>query len=377
MAPDTRFSNVNVFGKIFFTLFFITIFFSINAQIVRYSNDFLQIGATARGVGMGNSMVASSSGAGALFYNPASITKISNTFDFAITHSEYFGNVANYDFLLGVYRYDSTTYLGLGTVRLGIDNIPNTLSIYNNGSFDLDQITYFSVEDYAMFMVFARRTKRLSYAVRSKLIYRHLGKFANGYGFGIDASLSFNWHKFHLGLLVNDALGTFTAWFYNLDDHTIAVFDSTGNQIPHNGVEIAIPSTITGISRDFRLSGKLTLRQELDLFIQWAHRSSAVISTRVFSLSPGLGSEFIFNNVLFVRLGLYNFQKIKYFSSNSSTTFSQRINFFPSLGLGLRYHKVIIDYTFQNLLNKAVPLQSHFITVRFPLNPGSWKKSHN
>ncbi len=342
---------------------------------MRYSNDFLQIGATARGVGMGNSLVATADGAGAVYYNPANITNLSNTFDFAITHSEYFGSVANYDFLLSAYKYNDKTFLGLGLVRLGIDNIPNTLDIYVDGSFNLDMITYFSVEDYAMFLVFARKTGRLSYALRPKFIYRHLGNFVNGYGFGIDASLSYQWKKFLLGLNVNDALGTFTAWFYNLDQHTINVFDSTGNEVPHNSVEFAIPSTTMGISRDWEVNKKLVLRSELDLFIQWAHRSSAIISTPVASLSPGLGAEIIYKKILFFRAGLYNFQKIKYFSNDSSTVVTNKINFFPSIGIGLRYHKIIIDYTFQNVFNQAVPLQSHFITVRFPLNPKVWQNN--
>ncbi len=376
MEPDKRFNSVNVLGKILFTLFFIfSVFNKANAQIVKYSNDFLRIGATAQGIGMGNSMVASASGASAVFYNPSNITKLSNTFDFAITHSEYFGSVANYDFLMAAYKYNDKTFLGVGILRLGIGNIPNTLSIYNNGSFDLDQISYFSVEDYAMFLAFARKAQKFSYALRAKLIYRHLGSFANGYGFGLDASISYDWHKFHLGANVTDALGTFTAWFYNLDQHTIQVFDSTGNEIPHNTVEIAIPSTTIGISREFKINDKLSLREEFDIFLQWAQRSSAIISTPIASIYPRLGSEFIFHNVLFVRLGLSNFQKIKYFTNSSSTEFGQKINFFPSVGLGLKYHKIIIDYTFENVFNQAVPLQSHFFTVRFPLNPESWHKT--
>ncbi len=377
MAPERRFKSVNVFGKIFFTLFFITTNLGLYAQIVSYSNDFLNIGATAQGIGMGNSMVASAHDASAVYYNPANITKISNTFDFAITHSEYFGSIANYDFLLFAYKYNEKTYLGFGLLRMGIDNIPNTLNIYNNGSFNLDNITYFSVEDYAMFLVFARKSAKLSYAIRSKLVYRHLGSFVNGYGFGLDACLAYQWRDFHFGVNINDALGTFTAWFYNLDQQTIDILDSTGNEIPHNTVEIAVPSTTLGVSRDLKINGKLTLRSELDLFIQWAQRTSALISTPVASLSPGLGTEFIFKDVLFIRAGLYNFQKITYFSNNTSVNFTSKINFFPSLGIGFRYHKVIIDYTFQNLFNQAVPLQSHFITVRFPLNSHFWSKKQD
>ena len=367
-VPDSKFNKVSVLGKIFFILSLILINFSLLSQITRYSNDFLNIGATAQGIALGNGLIASSQGASAIYYNPANITNLSNSFDFAITHSQYFANTANYDALLAAYKYNNNISLGLGIIRLGIDNIPNTLNIYNNGSFNLAQITYFSVEDYAVLFVWAQKRSKFSYAIRPKFIYRHLGSFAQGFGFGIDASISFKWKKINFGANFNDILGTYTAWFYSLDQHTINVFDSTGNEIPHNSIEIAIPSTQLGINRNFNINNKIQLKNEFNLFIQWTYQTAAIISSSLASISPAFSTEIIYKKVIFFRVGLSNFQKINFFVSNNSTEFRERINFVPSIGLGFRYHKIIIDYSFQNVFNKTIPLQSHFITARFPLD---------
>ncbi len=365
--PESKFNIVKVFGKIFLLNTFIFLSFSVFGQFVSFSNEFLKIGATAQGISTGNSIAAQVKGSSALYYNPANITKLANSLDFTITHSEYFSGIANYDFASVAYKYKSNISLAAGFIRLGVDNIPNTLSIYSNGSFDLDRITYFSVEDYAFFLAIAKQHENLSYALRSKIIYRHLGQFVNGYGFGVDAAITYHRGKNIFAANFNDILGTFTAWFYNLDSTVINVFDSTGNAIPQNGMEFTIPSTIMAWGRTFQIAPKWTLAAETDIYIELAQKNNMLLSTRIFSLSPHLGAELQFKDVLFIRAGMSNFQKVTYFTGKDSVNTSRRINFFPQMGIGFRYHSIFIDYAFQNFLNSAVALRSHFITIRFSL----------
>ena len=67
-------------------------------EIRVYTNDFLNIGVGARGLGMGNAQVASTEDVYSGFYNPAGLAHIDNTFQLGVMHSEYFAGIANYDY---------------------------------------------------------------------------------------------------------------------------------------------------------------------------------------------------------------------------------------------------------------------------------------
>ena len=71
----------------------------INAQVVRkYSNEFLSIGVGARGVGMGNSVIATTTDIYSTYYNPAGLLSMSDKVEVGYMHSEYFAGIAKYFF---------------------------------------------------------------------------------------------------------------------------------------------------------------------------------------------------------------------------------------------------------------------------------------
>ncbi len=363
--PESKFNVVIKFGKKLLFIFFGILTVAGQAQIVSYSNEFLKIGATARGISMGNSITTVSQGAEAVYYNPANTANLQNTLDITLTHSEYFNQAANFDYIAVTYKNDSYV-IGAGFLRLGVDNIPNTLYIYNNGTFDPELITYFSVADNAAFLTFAAKSKKiesLSYGIKAKFIYRHLGGFANGYGLGIDAGISFQKGKTAYAAVIRDITGTYTGWFYDLSDSAGTILIQTGNSVPENNVEIALPSIVFGASRNLKLSSKLSALAEINLITEWSGKSNYIISTKLFSTTPQLGLELNYKNTVYVRFGAYNFQRIPYFSD--STQVKNRLNFFPSAGLGIKYKNMYLDYSFQNFANQAVDLQSHFIGIRF------------
>ncbi len=378
--PDNKFKTVIKLGKKFLVIVFLFYALLAKGQLLNYSNEFLKIGATARGISMGNSIVTSSQGAEAVFYNPANIANLSNPVDLTITHSEYFNNLASYDYAAFAYKSKNLA-IGAGFVRLGVDNIPNTLSIYNNGTFDPSLITYFSASDNALFVSIAHTPenfKNLTFGYKAKLIYRHLGSFVNGYGFGFDLGLTYKNEKYLFSALVRDITTTFTAWFYNLDDTLTTVLTNTGNDIPKNSVELTAPSIVVGLSRKFELKNDISLLTEAGLITEWSGASNYLINLKKFSSTPQIGMELSYKNSVHIRGGLYNFQRVEIFGD--STNIRKVINAFPTFGLGFRYKNFYLDYSLQNFANKAVALQSHFITVRFTLNnlkgilPKSWQK---
>ena len=67
-------------------------------QFRKYSNEFLNIGAAARGLGMGNAQLASVCDASAGYWNPALLSMVSDKPTVSLMHADYFAGIAKYDF---------------------------------------------------------------------------------------------------------------------------------------------------------------------------------------------------------------------------------------------------------------------------------------
>src|SRR4051794_26357329 len=73
------------------------------AQFRKYSNEFLNIGAGARGLGMGGAQVASTEDGNAGYWNPAGLIYVSEHPAISLMHAEYFAGIGKYDYLNGAF----------------------------------------------------------------------------------------------------------------------------------------------------------------------------------------------------------------------------------------------------------------------------------
>src|ERR1041384_3224718 len=69
-----------------------------SAQFRKYSNEFLNIGAGARGLAMGSAQVASVEDGTAGYWNPAGLVGIQDYPQLNLMHSEYFAGIGKYDY---------------------------------------------------------------------------------------------------------------------------------------------------------------------------------------------------------------------------------------------------------------------------------------
>ena len=360
-------------NKIFFLTF--SIFLSINsidAQVRRYSNDYLNIGISAKNMALGNSVVANVNDYSSAYYNPAGLALLSSKYTGSIMHSEYYSGIAKYDFAGFSYKYDDSLGFAVSFIRLGIDDIQNTLFLFDqNGQVNYDNIELFSVADYATLLSFGResRIKRLYYGGTVKLIFRSEGKFAKAFGFGLDAGVQYFVGKYKIGANLLNATSTFTAWFFKLSDEMIQVFEDTGNEIPKNSIELTMPILNSGISRTFKISDKTSLLSEFDLNFTFDGKRNALVSFNPVSFYPQIGFEFNYNKIVFVRAGVNNFQLIPDFAANADTSGNyfrdNRFEFVPSVGLGFVYKKLHIDYALTNFGNIGSGLYSHIFSVSY------------
>ncbi len=67
-------------------------------QFAKYSNEFLNIGAGARGMSMGNAQVASVTDGTAGYWNPAALADIRTSPQLNLMHAEYFAGIGKYDY---------------------------------------------------------------------------------------------------------------------------------------------------------------------------------------------------------------------------------------------------------------------------------------
>jgi hypothetical protein len=327
----------------------------------KYSNEFLNIGVDARSMAMGNSVIASTEGVYAGYWNPAGLFQEDLNYDFALMHAEYFASIAQYDYLAGSYKMDERTALGFSLIRFGIDNIQNTLQLRDeDGNIDYDRITRFSAADYAFLLSVGRKSdkiKGLQYGANAKVIYRSLGRFADAFGFGLDAGLQYHSGNWRFGVVGRDITTTVNAWTVQTAELE-SVFEETGNVLPENGLELTLPKLLIGAGRFFQITENYSLLAELSAFATFDGQRNAVVSSGIASLYPGMGLELGYRNFVFLRGGVGNFQNETDFDLSTYTTYQ------PSLGIGFLYKGIRVDYAFSDIGNQSGALYSHIFSLR-------------
>ena len=327
-------------------LFFITLLSVFgNSQIVRkYSNEFLNIGAGARGLAMGGAVISNQNDVYAPMWNPAGLTEVERDWQGAAMHAEYFESIAKYDYISFAKALDSKNgVLGISIVRLGIDNILNTTQMIDSeGNIDYDKITKFSTSDYAGIISYAFHPggkQKLSVGVNAKIVYRNIGKFANGFGFGFDLGAIYKTDSgYQLGAMLRDATTTVNFWTINQKELSAVVNGEEFNPAPKDKMEITMPKLNMGISKNFELNRDLEFLPEAGVNVDFA-KTAALISTDFASITPYLGAELSFQKMIFVRAGVNKFQNV-----TDIEDLKRKVTFQPSAGIGVRYRGLTLDY---------------------------------
>lgn len=326
-------------------LFFSLMPLMLSAQAPAYSNEFMSIGVGARALAMSNSVIASVNDATAGYWNPAGLTNIQGNMQVAAMHSEYFAGIAKYDYGCVATPIDKNSVIAFTLIRFGVDDIPNTLNLVDaSGNINYNNITSFSVADYAFLFSYARKSKYvgLSYGFNAKIIYQNVGPFANSWGFGLDAGVQYQSGGWKFGAMFRDITTTFNAWSFNTSQFS-QVFAATGNDIPTNSLEITLPKLLLGIANQFTISRKFTVMPELGMDITFDGQRNVLISGNPVSIDPHLGLEIGFSGFIFLRAGVGNIQNVTNFDGTLTRTYQ------PSMGIGIKIKNLTIDYALTNL----------------------------
>ena len=344
----------------------------VSAQFRKYSNEFLNIGAGARGLAMGSAQVASVSDGTAGYWNPAGLAAVKDDPSFSLMHAQYFAGIGSYQFAsLAIPVQENKRTLGISLLRFAVDDIPNTLFLVKpDGSIDYGSVTSFSSADYALLLSFAQSIKEteddyMRFGVNAKIIRRVVGKFANAWGFGIDAGFQMKQGNWHLGAVAKDITTTFNAWSFSFTDKEKEVLYLTNNEIPVKSSELTAPRLVLGGGYDFKIGEKVNLLAEANLNLTFDGKRNTLLSSSAVSVDPSVGLEAGISDVFYVRAGVTNFQKAL---SDGDTLNQKKVWIYqPSLGAGVKLGNVMLDYSYSNLANQNNPLYSHVFSLRVNL----------
>lgn len=341
------------------------------AQTRKYSNEFMKIGAGARGFAMGDAQTATVNDASAAYWNPSGMLQVDAPVQAYFMHGAMYAGLANLNFGAAVIRSGQRGRIGLGLLRLGVDNIPNTFELVdNNGLVDYSRVTGFSVADYAGYFSYARQPENAAwrYGLTAKVIHRQAGTFANAWGFGVDAGGQYLPHdNWTIGLMLRDITTTFNAWQYDFTDRQQQVLLQTNNRVPDNTVEITLPQAELGVAYHKNWN-KFSVTTELNGVFRFDGESYSLVSGEQVTLDPRGGLELGYNQLIYLRAGVSGFQRI---TTNNPEDFREYTAFEPALGGGLNLQIFQIDYAYSDLGDQAPLPYSHLFTVLFNINAAS------
>ena len=367
------------FLRFLFAFSFLLMSLNSFAQFRKYSNEFLNIGAGARGLGMGGAQIVSVNDGTAGYWNPAGLIFVKDNPNLALMHAEYFSGIGKYDFGgLALPTKNDNKVLGISFMRFAVDDIPNTLFLVNpDGSIDYNNISTFSSADYAVLLSYSQILKQtekelLSVGGNVKIIRRQVGSFANSWGFGLDFGVMYHKEKWKFAAVLRDATTTFNAWSFTFTEREKEVLYLTKNDIPVKSTELTAPRLILGVGKHFELNDKLDLYAEANLHLTFDGQRNTLLSTKIVNIDPNVGIEAAYNKVVFLRAGISNFQQAL---SDGDTLNQKKVWIYqPSLGAGVKFSNVGIDYAFTNLANQSNPLYTHIISLKVDLvNDKSFK----
>jgi hypothetical protein len=340
------------------------------ASAQKFVNEFLNIGVGARAHGMFGSVVANGEDLTSAYWNPAGLIGLENSLEINAMHANWFGGIAGYDYIsIGKKFKEKNAAAAVTLIRMGIDNIPNTLNLIGpDGNVDYNRIETFSTADYAFMISYAKAMDeegKLSLGGNLKVIHRSIGSFGSAWGFGADIGAKYKVLKnITLGLTAKDITTTFNAWSFNLSEDEKSTFNDTGNEIPVSSNEVTLPRLVLGIAYQTSIGANFSLLAETDLTFSTYGREAALVSKNRLEIDPTLGIEIGYMNKAFLRFGMGNIQRRVNIENFDEST----IEIQPNVGLGLKLGRLTVDYALTNLGDRTDILVSHIFSVGIAFN---------
>jgi opacity protein-like surface antigen len=124
---------------------------------------------------------------------------------------------------------------------------------------------------------------------------------------------------------------------------------SNDKTIPKNSSEITLPRFVLGVGRRFELPKEFSALVAVDAEATTDGERNTPIAGKTVSIDPRLGLELGYKNLVFLRGGAGNYQKIQNFAKNSNGTFDSSWKGQYSLGAGVAISGLRVDMALSRL----------------------------
>ena len=109
--------------------------------------------------------------------------------------------------------------------------------------------------------------------------------------------------------MAKDVSTTFNAWSFSFTDQEKEVLYLTNNDIPVKSTEMTAPRLVLGSAYTANFNDNLALTAELNMEFSFDGRRNVLLSSSAVNIDPRMGIELGFKELLFGRVGIYNFQQ--------------------------------------------------------------------
>lgn len=281
-------------------LCFLSVLISGKVFATRYTSDFEDFGASARAYGLGGAYVACVADPSTIYYNPAASVLLQAP-QIMFLHAENFQEGVVKNNFLAYVRPQNGQAIGAAVFTNRIPDIkiaklpyPNQPPSDTNQPI-IDRIVQAS--DWIFYFNYARMINPILHLGGNfKFIYRSLG-VGSCYGMGLDCGAIMEIQpEFKIGIKITDLT-------------TSPLFWSTKTR------EIIVPKVIFGVARTFKIqTSALLITFDVESYFD------------KFNMNTNLGFEYLYQNVLGLRIGFYHWN--------------------PTLGVGLAFKRFFIDYAY-------------------------------
>ncbi|WP_353085418.1 PorV/PorQ family protein [Flavobacterium sp.] len=324
----------------------------------------MNIGVDAAALGMSNAVVSHTNDANSGYWNPAGLIGIADG-QVAVMHASYFANIAQYDYAAYAKPIDDESAWGISMIRFGVDDILNTTQLIDaSGNVDYNRISKFSTADYGFTFSYARKLKfsELQYGVNSKIIRRVIGNFASSWGFGFDAGIQWKRNDWNFGLMLRDITTTYNIWNINEEEYNKIKGTVPGqNQDLPESTEITLPKAQFGMAKKIDFHNETSLLVSGNINMQFT-LTNDIFASNMVSIDPAIGLEYEYVDLVFIRAGVGNFQKVVQIDN------TKKIGFQPNIGLGFKYKGIQIDYALTDIGDQSAALYSNIFSLKVDLS---------
>lgn len=282
--------------------------------------NFLQISVEPRGAALGGAVTALSTGADALYWNPAGAVDI-NKYSVSLAHTDWFLDT-KLTYGSAVYKISPNDALGISLTSFYMDEMEITNVYHSDGTG-----SYYNSGDLSAGLSYARRmTNQFSFGITGKYVHEYIwNETASQFALDVGSIYRADFLNLRLGMMVRNFAGKLKMEGDDIDER---IEEEKEKQEPEN-------PRIERLAPEFRLPQIFQMGVAIDVFDSGVNTVTVATDVNVPSDNQerfSIASEYSFRDLLFLRAAY----KFNYDLASLA------------LGGGIKYSGFIFDYSFND-----------------------------